>query len=113
MLQVADKSYSVEFLFDSGAKTSVMSISEDDILKYINNSTSCIKGIGGSQTIGKEMECTFVLDCLPDRTFEHRIKPAQIPGEPALVLLGIDFLSTFNLTLFDWEKSRQLLGLLY
>ena len=81
----------MEFLFDSGAKVSVMSVSDDDILKYINDSTAQVKGIGGSQTIGPAIPCSFTLDCLPQRVFEHEIKPAKIPGEPSLVLLGIDF----------------------
>ncbi len=38
------------------------------------------------------------------------MKPSKIPGEPSLVLLGIDFLSQFNLTIFDWENHRLLLG---
>ena len=107
---VDKKSYPVEFLFDSGAKISVMSVSDEDILKYINDGTSHVKGIGGSQAIGRAIPCSFTLDCLPQRVFDHAIKPAKIPGEPSLVLLGIDFLSNFNLTLFDWDNNRVLLG---
>ena len=102
------KSYSVEFLFDSGAKISIMSIADERVMDFTGG--SFVKGVGGDQAIGKAISCSFTLDCLPEQTFEHSIKPSKIPGEPSLVLLGIDFLSKFNLTVFDWENQRLLLG---
>ena len=87
-----------------------MSISDNNILKYVNSSSSHVKGIGGAQAIGQDLPCSFTLGCLPERVFKHNIKPASIPGEPSLVLLDIDFLSAFNLTVFDWDNNRVLLG---
>lgn len=87
-----------------------MSVSDKDILSAIEHSGRVVKGVGGSQAIGKEMECSFVLNCIPERTFSHAIKPSIIPGEPSLVLLGTDFLSKFNLTVFDWENNKVLIG---
>ena len=68
-----------------------MSISDNKVLKYVNSSSSCVKGIGRAQAIGQHLPCSFTLDCLHERVFEHNIKPASIPGEPSLVLLGIYF----------------------
>ena len=71
---------------------------------------SLVHGVGGDQKVGKEMCCEFTLDCLPSRRFSHCLKPSAIPGEPALVLLGIDFLSKFDQTLIDWVNHKLLLG---
>ena len=100
----------VDFLLDSGARTSIMSVRDGDIMNFAEGTGQVVKGVGGNQAIGPEMECSFVLDCLPDRTFNHNVKPSKIPGEPSLVLLGTDFLSKFDLTLFDWENNRVLIG---
>ena len=109
-LLVGNKSLKVDFLLDSGARTSIMSVSDEDIMGAIELSGKSVKGVGGSQAIGNEMECSFVLNCLPERTFCHSLKPSTIPGEPSLVLLGTDFLSKFNLTVFDWENNKVLMG---
>ena len=110
LLNVGDKSFSVDFLLDSGARTSILSVADEDIRKLIEGSGKAVKGVGGSQAIGPEMDCSFMFDCLPGQTFNHHIKPSNIPGEPALVLLGTDFLSKFNLTVFDWENDKVLIG---
>ena len=104
------KNLKVDFLLDSGARTSIMSVTDEDIMHFIEGTGQVVKGVGGCQAIGPQMDCSFVLDCLPDRTFNHSIKPSKIPGEPCLVLLGTDFLSQFDLTLFDWENNKVLIG---
>lgn len=109
-LSVGNKSLKVDFLLDSGVRTSIMSVSDEDIMGAIELSGKSVKGVGGSQAIGNAMECSFVLNCLPERTFCHALKPSIIPGEPSLVLLGTDFLSKFNLTVFDWENNKVLMG---
>lgn len=87
-----------------------MSVDDKDIMAFIDGTGGQVKGVGGPQAIGKPMECSFVLDCAPEKTFHHPIKPSKIPGEPRLVLLGTDFLAKFNLTVFDWENKRVLMG---
>ena len=69
-----------------------------------------VKGVGGKQAIGQQKNCSFVLDCMPGKVFDHRIKPTAIPGEPALVLLGTDFLSKFDEFCVDWTNNRIKLG---
>lgn len=110
LLKVKNKEFKVDFLLDSGAKTSIMSIDDSDISALIDGSGGSVKGVGGRQSIGKAVECTFTLDCAPEKTFQHFLKPSKIPGEPHLVLLGTDFLAKFDLTLFDWENERVLMG---
>ena len=69
-----------------------------------------VSGVGGNQAVGKDISCRINLLCDPENTYTHCIKPAKIPGEPALVLLGVDFLSKFKRTTFDWKNSRLQLG---
>ena len=38
------------------------------------------------------------------------IKPASIAGKDSLVILGLDFMSRFGYTVFDWQNSRISLG---
>ena len=109
-LHVNDKEFEVDFLLDSGAKTSIMSVDDKDIMAFIDGSGGSIKGVGGKQAIGKPMECSFSLNCAPTKIFQHSIKPSKIPGEPRLVLLGTDFLAKFDMTVFDWENDRVLMG---
>ena len=47
---------------------------------------------------------------MPEKVFQHHIKPTTIPGEPALVLLGTDFLSKFDEFCVDWTNNRIKLG---
>ena len=100
----------MDFLLDSGAKTSIMSVDDKDILAFVDGSGGCVRGVGGKQTMGKPVSCSFTLDCNPSKVFQHMIKPTKIPGEPHLVLLGTDFLAKFDMTLFDWENDRVLMG---
>ena len=110
MLKLQNREFKVDFLLDSGAKTSIMSIDDNEVTAFVDGSGGCIIGVGGKQAIGKPMECSFTLDCAPRKTFQHSIKPSKIPGEPRLVLLGTDFLAKFDLTVFDWEYNRVLMG---
>ena len=107
-LWVNGKELRVDFLFDSGAKTSIMSVDDKDIAKMASG--GFVQGIGGNQKVGKHIDCSFSLDSMDGKVFKHPIRPAQIPGEPALVLLGVDFLSKFGNTLFDWDNHRLQLG---
>ena len=72
----------VLFLLDSGAKTSVMSI---DGLKHDSQSENShhgtIKGVGGNQFVGAEIQCSFYFDSDPSVSYNHGIKPTSIPGE--------------------------------
>jgi hypothetical protein len=85
-----------------------VSVSDEELMDCAKG--SLVHGVGGEQRVGKEMSCEFTLDCLPNKRFSHHLKPSAIPGEPALVLLGIDFLSKFDKTLIDWANHRLLLG---
>ena len=87
-----------------------MSVDDEAILAYIDGTGGHVKGVGGPQAMGKPLECSFTLNCTPEKTFLHTIKPSKIPGEPRLVLLGTDFLTKFDLTLFDWKNQRILMG---
>ena len=107
-LWVKGKKLRVDFLFDSGAKTSIMSVDDKDIANMATG--GIVHGVGGNQKVGKHINCSFSLDSMDDKMFKHPIRPAQIPGEPALVILGVDFLSKFGNTLFDWENHRLQLG---
>ena len=70
---------------DSGAKTSIMSVDDKDIS---NMASGCIvHGVEGKQKVGKHINCSFSLDSMDGKVFEHPIRPAQIPGEPTLVIL--------------------------
>jgi hypothetical protein len=107
-LWVNGKKLRVDFLFDSGAKTSIMSVDDKEIASMATG--GIVHGVGGNQKVGKHINCSFSLDSMDGKVFEHPIRPTQIPGEPALVLLGVDFLSKFGNTLFDWENHRLQLG---
>lgn len=98
----------VVFLFDSGARTSIMSIK--GMLKATESSAGTIKGIGGEQKVGYPKNCVFTLNCDKNASYEHKIKPTEIPGESNLVILGVDFLSKFSCTEFDWNNSKIRLG---
>ena len=74
------------------------------------NKDSRVNGVGGKQAVGQAQTCSFVLDCLPKKVFQHPLKPTKIPGEPALVLLGTDFLSKFDEFRIDWANHRMKLG---
>ena len=69
-----------------------------------------IKGVGGQQRVGNPMKCTFKLNCDGDTEYEHMIKPTSIAGEDCLVILGLDFMSRFGYTVFDWQNYRISLG---
>ena len=102
------KKYPVTFLFDSGATVSLMSVNGT----WAEGPTdgASVKGVGGKQAIGQQQSCSFVLDCMPGKVYEHPFKPTKIPGEPALVLLGTDFLSKFDEFCVDWTNNRMKLG---
>ena len=85
-----------------------MSISDGELMNCKNGTV--VSGVGGNQAVGKDISCRINLLCDPENTYTHCIKPAKIPGEPALVLLGVDFLSKFKRTTFDWKNSRLQLG---
>ena len=89
--------YPVTFLFDSGASVSLMSI--DSTWTERPTDKASVKGVGGKQAIGQQQSCSFVLDCMPGKVFE-----------PALVLLGTDFLSEFDEFCVDWTNNRIKLG---
>ena len=100
----------MSFLFDSGASVSLMSVDGTWIERSTDRTNSSVKGVGGKQAIGQQQSCSFVLDCMPEKVFQHHIKPTTIPGEPALVLLGTDFLSKFDEFCVDWTNNRIKLG---
>ena len=45
-LLVGNKSLKVDFLLDSGARTSIMSVSDEDIMGAIELSGKSVKGVG-------------------------------------------------------------------
>ena len=71
---------------------------------YGEDGKTQVRRVGGRQLVGKPKECSFVLNCMPAKTFGHHLKPTKIPGEPQLVLLGIDFLSKFDEFTIDWTS---------
>ena len=90
----------MDFLLDSGAKPSLISVTG------INPSVDqFIYGVGGKQAVGERIKCKFSFGCNPSKTFNHSFKRSKIPGESALVLLGLDFLAQFDSTIFDWIKK--------
>ena len=97
----------VTFLFDSGSTPSVMSV------KGIGAKCAhggIIKGVGGQQKVGKPLKCSFQLYCNDKTKYQHTIKPTSIAGENSLVILGLDFMSKFGYTVFDWKNHRISLG---
>ena len=102
--------YPVTFLFDSGATVSLTSVDGTWSEGLPENKDSRVNGVGGKQAVGQAQTCSFVLDCLPKKVFQHPLKPTKIPGEPALVLLGTDFLSKFDEFRIDWANHRMKLG---
>ena len=69
-----------------------------------------IKDVGGQQQVGKPVKCSFRLDCNDKTTYQHMIKPTSIAGENSLVILGLDFMSKFGYTDFDWQNHCINLG---
>ena len=97
----------VTFLFDSGSTPSVMSV------KGIGSKCThggIIKGVGGQQQVGKPVKCSFQLNCNDKTTYQHMTKPTSIAGENSLVILGLDFISKFGYTVFDWQNHCISLG---
>ena len=64
-----------------------------------------IKGVGG-----QPVKCSFQLDCNDKTTYQHMIKPTSIVGENSLLILGLDFMSKFGYTVFDWQNHCISLG---
>jgi hypothetical protein len=101
----------VTFLFDSGAKPSLISVAAAGLMET-GSKSQFVNGIGGKQAVGDVVSCNFTFDCEsgPSEHFTHDFKPTSIPGEKAFVLLGIDFLAKFKKTVFAWDENKVKLG---
>ena len=97
----------MNILIDSGADVSLMSI---DGLQFEASQAHGLKGIGGSQISGPPMITDIVFNSLPGKSFTCNVRPVNIKGEPNLLLLGKDFMSGFDCTIFDWKNNKIKLG---
>ena len=68
-----------------------------------------ITGIGGKQLAYSRVASTISLN---DGVWvaNHDLKPAKIPGQTRMLLLGEDFLRKFGQTVFDWTQDKVKLG---
>ena len=64
-----------------------------------NDNGTKIFGIGGVQISGEAVECIISISSTWKTT--HKLKPMEIPGNNALIILGRDFLKKFGSTEFD------------
>ena len=96
----------MDVLCDSGAGTSVMSC---ELFPDVwENTGSKVHGIGGSQLVGKPVECNISLSS--SWSTSHQLKPMNIADNEALVILGRDFLSKYETTMFDWKHNKVRIG---
>ena len=93
---------------DSGADISILNVGGD--FACLNTDGVDIRGIGGSQSTGLPMNGLVTFASLPDKTFDCSVNPTVIPGESNLLILGKNFLSQFDFTVFDWANNSVKLG---
>ena len=69
-----------------------------------------VTGIGGRQVTGCPIPCEIMFDSDEKNTYKVPIKPMELKNTKDLVILGRDFLSLFDVTVFDWGQKRIKLG---
>ena len=69
-----------------------------------------LKGVGGPQQSGQPLECVISFNSLPGKEFSCDICPVHIKGENNFLILGKDFMSKFDCTVFDWKHNKVKLG---
>jgi hypothetical protein len=96
----------VPILFDSGADVSVISLECIDTSNIRTN--SYIAGIGGKQTVGEAADYKIRFSCDLGTLYNVQLRHLKLQSD--MIILGRDFLSTFNVTTFDWKNHRIQLG---
>ena len=97
----------VNFIIDSGADISIVALK--NIQTPVGN-LNCVRGIGGSQSIGPKINYTIRFSCNPNKLYHVDLCEANLNRNEDLVILGKDFLSQFNSTEFDWRNQKIRLG---
>ena len=97
----------IDFLIDSGADISVISLT-DICMDTTSNKT--ISGIGGRQRIGPKETYSIRFSCDRNKTYNVLLSPTKLDSNRELIILGRDFLDQFERTEFDWKNSRIRLG---
>ena len=97
-------------LIDSGSNISV--ISEELVERAKGTSTqkgdTIEKGIGGPQVAGSPVNCKVHFKSGWDYTYP--LRPMKLLEHSNMVLLGADFMSLFDETMFDWVRGRIRVG---
>ena len=107
-VNINSSQFNVDLLLDSGANTSVCSISS--FVPSEKGKKSLIKGVGGTVQAGSPVCGIVRFNALHGKEFTCDMKPITLPGEKNLVILGRDFMSKFGNTEFDWDNRRVKLG---
>ena len=95
---------------DTGASVSVISreLCQDDENILFTNSGSLVRGIGGTQEAGEPIKCDMAFDS--GWSYTYPLKPMVIPEAQNLVILGQDFMSLFDHTVFNWVEGKIKVG---
>ena len=97
-------------LLDSGSSISIISegLLSKQQLNPGGSKRTIVKGIGGSQVAGNAIECKILFKS--GWGYSHPLKPMKLCESPDLIILGQDFMSLFDSTLFDWVKGKVKVG---